>query len=312
MGDWCTGRKRTLAHTVVQVVSWSQVGAEPSFARRGSIEWVICITGWTRGMSTLANLWQYRYFVVGSIVREFQSRYRNSLLGLALVVLPPAAQIAVYTIVFSRLMGARLPGIGDGLAYSIYLCAGFVAWGLFTDIVTRNLSVFLDNANMVKKLVFPRICLPATVLGSAVINFLIISVIFWIFLAAIGRLPRANIIAVLPLVAIQLLLSLGLGLSLGILNVFVRDVGQLTHIVLQFWFWLTPIVYPIAILPDSVRALVSLNPMTPVVTAYQQIFVYQAWPEWNTLGFPLALGLGLTLLAFWVYRRTASYLVDEL
>ncbi|MGQ9427457.1 ABC transporter permease [Gilvimarinus sp. F26214L] len=263
-------------------------------------------------MSTLANLWQYRYFVVGSIVREFQSRYRNSLLGLALVVLPPAAQIAVYTIVFSRLMGARLPGIGDGLAYSIYLCAGFVAWGLFTDIVTRNLSVFLDNANMVKKLVFPRICLPATVLGSAVINFLIISVIFWIFLAAIGRLPRANIIAVLPLVAIQLLLSLGLGLSLGILNVFVRDVGQLTHIVLQFWFWLTPIVYPIAILPDSVRALVSLNPMTPVVTAYQQIFVYQAWPEWNTLGFPLALGLGLTLLAFWVYRRTASYLVDEL
>lgn len=100
-------------------------------------------------------IWSYRGFIWGSVQREFQSRYRNSLLGSFWAILTPLATILIYTLIFSRLMQVRLPGMNDTLAYSIYLCAGILTWGLFAEIIGRCQTVFLENANMIKKLTFP-------------------------------------------------------------------------------------------------------------------------------------------------------------
>ena len=107
-------------------------------------------------MAALLNaLLRYRGFVVGSVKREFQTRYRTSMLGALWLVLQPLALIVVYTVVFSEVMKSRLPGVQSTFGYSIYLCAGVLTWGLFAEIVSRAQSVFVDNANLLKKLSFP-------------------------------------------------------------------------------------------------------------------------------------------------------------
>jgi len=119
----------------------------------------------------------------------------------------------------------------------------------------------LKTSNLIKKISFPRLCLPVTVVANALVNFSIVFALFSIFLLISGNFHGLVYLALIPVLAILIAFAIGLGISLGVLNVFFRDVGQLFGIVLQFWFWLTPIVYPATILPESVRALMRLNPM---------------------------------------------------
>lgn len=258
------------------------------------------------------SLWAYRGFVRGSVMREFQTRYRNSLLGATWTILNPLAMILVYTVIFSQLMKARLPGVDNNLAYGIYLCAGILAWGFFAEVIGRAQSVFLEHANLIKKLSFPRICLPIIVVLNAGLNFTIIFALFLGFLLVTHNFPGWVVVALIPVLAIQILFSIGLGILLGVLNVFFRDVGQFTGILLQFWFWLTPIVYPATILPDSIRPVIEINPMLPLIAAYQGIFVQRTWPDWPSLVPIILLAMGLCLFALRLFRKRAGEMVDEL
>jgi lipopolysaccharide transport system permease protein len=263
-------------------------------------------------MGMVRALWAYRGFILGSVQREFQSKYRNSLLGAAWTVLNPLAMIVVYTVIFAQVMRAKLPGVDSTFAYSIYLCAGVLTWGLFAEITGRAQNMFLEHANLLKKLSFPRLCLPVTVVANASLNFAIVFGLFTLFLFVSGNFPGLSYLALLPVLTIQVAFAVGLGITLGVLNVFFRDVGQFFGIFLQFWFWLTPVVYPVTILPDNIRHLMSLNPMAALVNAYQAILVNGQWPQWQTL-WPVALlslllcGLGLRL-----FRKHAGEMVDEL
>ena len=258
-------------------------------------------------------IWNYRGFIVGSVKREFQSKYRNSMLGAAWTVLNPLAMIVVYTLIFSQIMKARLPGIDSTFAYSIYLCAGILAWGLFAEIVGRGQTVFLENANLLKKLSFPRICLPIITVLNAGLNFAIIATLFIGFLIVSGNFPGLVSLAAIPVLIVQVAFAIGLGMVLGVLNVFFRDVGQFFGIFLQFWFWLTPIVYPANILPEPIgKHLMLWNPMAPIIEAYQTIFVNGQSPEWGTLLIPSLSGIVLCMLGMRLFRKRAGEIVDEL
>lgn len=260
----------------------------------------------------LRAVWSYRGFILGSVQREFQARYRSSLLGALWAILNPLAMIAVYTLVFSQLMQARLPEVRGEYAYSIYLCAGIFAWGLFAEITGRAQTMFLDNANLLKKLSFPRICLPLVVTLNALTNFAIIFTLFLLFLLFSGQFPGLVVLAALPLLLLQTAFALALGLILGVLNVFFRDIGQLFGILLQFWFWLTPIVYPASVIPEAVRPLLVLNPLIPLIQAWQGVFVQGVWPVWSSLLPLLGLSLLLAILGLRLFRQRAGDLVDEL
>jgi lipopolysaccharide transport system permease protein len=260
----------------------------------------------------LRSIWTFRGFILGSVKREFQLKYRNSMLGAAWTVLNPLTMIVVYTVIFAQVMRAKLPGVETTFAYSIYLCAGVLTWGLFAEIAGRSQNVFLENANLLKKVSFPRICLPIIVVGSALVNFAIIFSLFTVFLIVSGNFPGWVYVALLPALVIQIAFSIGLGMVLGVLNVFFRDVGQLFNVLLQFWFWFTPIVYPAAIVPDAARPLLGLNPMARLTDAYQTILVMGRGPDWAAL-WPVAL-LAI-LFCFWglrLFRRHAGEMVDEL
>ena len=263
-------------------------------------------------MSMVRALWAYRAFIIGSVQREFQSKYRNSLLGAAWTVLNPLAMIVVYTVIFAQVMRAKLPGIDSTFAYSIYLCAGVLTWGLFAEIIGRAQNMFLDHANLLKKLSFPRLCLPVTVVANASLNFAIVFALFTVFLVITGNFPGWAYLGLLPVLAIQIAFAIGLGISLGVLNVFFRDVGQFFGIFLQFWFWLTPIVYPASILPESMRPMMAYNPMATLTAAYQTILVTGQWPNWQSLWPVALLSLLLCAMGFRLFKTHAGEMVDEL
>jgi lipopolysaccharide transport system permease protein len=260
----------------------------------------------------LTGAWRYRGFIVGSLQREFQSKYRNSLLGAAWTVLNPLAMILVYTVVFSQVMGNRLSGNTSTFGYSIYLCAGILTWGLFAEITTRSQTVFLDHANLIKKLQFPRICLPIITVLNACINFGIVFGLFTAFLVISGAFPGWVFLALFPVLLVQVLFAIGLGMILGVLNVFFRDVGQFFTILLQFWFWFTPVVYPASALPAGVRGALVWNPMATLVRAYQSILVDAKAPDWVSI-LPVAIvAFGCCLLGMSLFRKRAGEMVDEL
>lgn len=263
-------------------------------------------------MSTFTRLWAYRGFVFGSVRREFQSKYLNSLLGAAWAVVNPLSMIVVYTVIFSQVMRARLPGSDHDFAYSIYLCSGLLTWNFFAEVVVRSQNIFLDNANLIKKISFPRLCLPLVATLNASVNFFIIFVLFLGFLALSDFWPGWPVVAALPVLTIQLIFAIGLGSTLGILNVFFRDVGQFFNIFLQFWFWFTPVIYPVTILPERLQTFAALNPMYAIVNAYHGIFVSGSLPIWGTLAYPLVIGGVLCGLCVHLFRRHAGELVDEL
>jgi lipopolysaccharide transport system permease protein len=263
----------------------------------------------------IRDIWHYRGFVEGSIRREIATQYRGSLLGAAWVLIGPTVTILIYTLVFSHLMRSRLPGVDTAFGYSVYLCAGLLPWAFFTESISRLQSVFVANSNLMKKAMFPRICLPVIALGTAAFNFAVIGSLFLVFLLATGEFPGLVVAAALPALAVQVALATGLGVLFATLNVFFRDVGQGVTLALQFWFWLTPIVYPIGALPGWAQAMLAWNPMAVVVSHYQAVVLYRRLPD---AGSWLALGVvgALALLTLWVglrtYRRRVGELVDEL
>ncbi len=156
-------------------------------------------------------IYRYRGFIIDSVKRDFQSRYQTSFLGAAWLILQPIAMISVYTLIFSELMRARPGGHGRPFAYSIYLCSGVLTRGLFTETLNSLVNVFLTNANILKKLSFPRICLPIIVTASAFINFLIIFGLFVLFLIVTGNFPGMIFFEIIPVLIVQMLFTLGLG-----------------------------------------------------------------------------------------------------
>lgn len=262
--------------------------------------------------NSLSSLWKYRAFIAGSVKREFQSKYRNSLLGVAWPIIQPLAMILVYTVIFSQIMRAKLPGIDSVFAYSIYLCIGIITWSLFSEITTKAQSVFIDNANLLKKLNFPRICLPVIIILNALLNFGIIFTLFTFFLIITGNFPGWVFFDCIPLLILQVAFAIGLGITLGVLNVFFRDIGQFYTIFLQFWFWLTPIVYSGNILPEPIRPLLAFNPLFTVTESYQNIFTKGLGPDWLSLWPLLLAAIVFNYLGFALFRKHAGELVDEL
>jgi lipopolysaccharide transport system permease protein len=256
--------------------------------------------------------WRYRGFVAGSVRREFSARYRSSLLGAAWAVISPLAMVVVYMLVFSQVMKTRLHADADTLDYGIYLCAGVITWSLFAEVVQRSTSMFVDHAGLIKRMNFPRICLPLIVLANATLNYAVVLTVFALVLAVTGHFPGIALLASLPVTAVLCLFAIGVGIIAGILNVFFRDAGQLLGIVLQLWFWFTPIVYPPAILPERLQGWVALNPLAPLVAAQQDVMLGRGWPDWHSLSVPVLASVAVAALALAFFRRRASEIVDEL
>ena len=256
--------------------------------------------------------WRYRFFIISSIKTELRTKFIRSRLGGLWMILNPLAQVLIFAFVLSAVLSAKLPGIDNQYAYAIYLMAGTLGWSLFAEIVSRCLTLFIDNGNILKKLAFPRIALPIIVAGSALVNNILLFVAILSIFAVLGH-PPGLALAYLPvLMLVTVALALGLGLGLGVLNVFMRDIGQVVPVVLQFLFWLTPVVYMVNIIPEKYRAWLVLNPLIPIVTGYQAVLLYNRAPNWVGLGEVAAIAIVSLALSLLVFRKASPEMVDQL
>jgi lipopolysaccharide transport system permease protein len=264
-------------------------------------------------MGMINDTWRFRQFILSSVQSELATRFVRSRLGGLWMVIHPLGLVLMYTLILSAVLSAKLPGMEQTrFAYAIYLLSGILGWSMFAEVVERCSRVFIDNAEMMKKMVFPRICLPLIVVGSALLNnFFLFAAGFLVFIV-LGHIPGWNL-AWLPVVmAVNLGIAAGIGLILGVFNVFVRDVGQMVSLALQYGFWFTPIVYMPGILPEKLRALLQLNPLYWVVTGYQNILVFHAAPHLSGLALVAAFAGLLLVLALYLFRRAAPEMVDVL
>lgn len=262
--------------------------------------------------SLVKAVWQYRYFIYTSVRADFNGRVSRSRLGLLWLVIAPLSQVLIYAFVLSSLMSQRLPNIDNRFSYSLYLLAGFLGWYLFTDIFNRCLTLFIDNANVLKKISFPRMALPFVVVISSTIN----NVIFFVIVAAVylatGYGFSTSLVWLPVLFLLNILFATGLGLVCGVVNVFIRDVGQMCGVVIQFLFWLTPIVYTINILPPLFQKIVMLNPLFWIIDSYHRVLVYGTAPDYAALGALTLLSVALLSLALFLFRKSSSEMVDVL
>lgn len=263
-----------------------------------------------RGM--LRSAWSYRFFILTSIKTELKTKFIRSRLGGFWMILNPLAQVLLFAFVLSAVMSAKLPGINNRYAYAIYLMAGTLGWSLFIEIVNRCLTVFIDNGNILKKLVFPKIALPLIVTGSALVNNVLLFIAILVIFGALGHLPGMALVWLPVLMLLTIAFAVGFGLVLGVLNVFMRDIGHVMPVLLQFLFWFTPIVYMVNIIPEKYRCWLVLNPLIPIVTGYQDILLYNRAPNWIGLGEVAIVAVMLLALSLFIFRKASPEMVDQL
>lgn len=240
------------------------------------------------------------------VKQDLVDRYAGSLLGGLWAFVLPLVNILIFTLIFSKVMGMRLEGFGADFSqynYSIYLVSGVLAWNAFSATVNRVTAFFHDRAGMISKVSVNLQLLPVYVLISEVVVYAISMIFFMLFLAYIGY-PITIEWMWLPFVfAIQQLFAYAIGFTCAWLSVFVRDVKEIVPVVLQLWFWCTPIVYVAGMLPDSIQIYFDLNPLFAFINLYRQIII-----EHNVdgMGSVLLWGAGsitVLFLSLWLFSR---------
>ncbi len=260
----------------------------------------------------IRSVWAYRYFILSSIKNELRVRFIRSKLGALWMIIHPLMQVLIFATILSEVLSAKLPGIDNKYAYALYLMAGTLCWSMFAETVGKCVSLFVDSGNLMKKMAFPRICLPLIAGGTMLVNNLLLLVAIFAVFAVLGHYPEAEALWLPVLMLLTLFFAMSIGLLLGVLNVFMRDIGQVVPVVLQALFWLTPIVYNISILPEHVQNIFKLNPLYPLVTSYQNVLLYNRPPVWGELVWLTVAAVVLALASLVMFRRASPEMVDAL
>ncbi len=261
-----------------------------------------------------ACAWRHRSLLRQLVVREVVGRYRGSIMGLVWPFLSPALMLVMYTFVFGVVVRAKWPQ-GDRLTtvdFSLVLFAALIVHGLFSDCVTRAPALIVSNPNFVKKVVFPLELLPWTALAAALFQALVSILILLAAMLVLNRYISWTI-ALLPIVLIPLLLvTVGLSWFLAGLGVFVRDIGQVMGIVSTGLLFMSPAFFPIEQIPESLRLLVHLNPLTLPIDQVRQVVIWGTMPDWSAFGLWLLVSLAIAWLGYWWFQRTRVGFADVL
>lgn len=258
------------------------------------------------------SIWRFRHFVLSAIRADIRNRFANSRMAGFWLLVQPLVQVAIFATILSSVLSSRLPGVSSKYGYAVYLLAGISAWSLFAETLTRCINVFVENASLLKKISFPRICLPLIVVGASVVNFVALLAVTTVFLLAIGAFPGLAYLWLFPLMLLVIALAAGLGVMLGVINVFIRDLGQGMAVLVSIWFWLTPVIYPITVVPQHVASVLRLNPMTPIVEAFHEVILQGRMPNLMSLAPVAALAILLMTLAVVLFKRASPEMVDVL
>src|SRR5262249_4856980 len=213
----------------------------------------------------LGELWRYRELLYFFVWRDVKIRYKQTVIGVAWVVLQPLLTMLVFTLFFGRL--AKLPS--DGLPYPVFYFSALVPWIYFSTALQATTNVVVDNQRVITKVYFPRLVLPISSVLAGLVDFSIGFVVLVIFLFSYGINPTSAALWLPLFVLLAIATALGVGLWLAALNVLYRDVKYVTPFLIQFWMLASPVAYPSSLVPGRWRWLYGLNPMAGVIDGFR-------------------------------------------
>lgn len=244
--------------------------------------------------------------------RDFSERFSGSSLGISWLLLAPMVNIFIYIVVFSELIGARIPGVESTLGYGVYLVSGLLPWVAFSNTVSRVSTIYVDKRHIISKIKLDLRTFPIFVLLSETVVFLFACTIFLAFMLYFDFQLSRQLIWFPLIYVLQQLFAYSLGFVLAIFHVFLRDLKEFVSVSLQLWFWLTPIVYTFDILPDYATEYFKFNPAFLFIKSYHDIFVYNAAPSVSSLLLLLALGALLLSVGCLLYMKLERDIRDFL
>ena len=217
----------------------------------------------------LKEVWKFKDLLYFLVKRDLKVRFQQTFIGVLWIVLQPLIQMLIFYVILGILV--KVPT--DGIPYPVFYLSGFVVWQLFSQIVNSSAYSLLGNVGLITKAYFPRLALPLSTTIGSIIDFVISFFVLEIFLL-VYHYPITSRYLLLPfLVLLTLIFSLGVGLLFGALMVGFRDTKNLLGFILQIWMFLSPIMYPISIVPEQYRILFYLNPLTGLIYAYRWVFL---------------------------------------
>jgi len=218
----------------------------------------------------------------------------------------------IYILIFSKIMGAKLPGSSATYSYSVYLVSGIIPWAAFSNTLLRTTGVIVEKQHVLTKIHMSIPLLPFVVIASETITFVVSMTLFGVFLAIVGGMNLRLLPYVLLIFCAQQLLAYGIGFVAAILNVFLKDLKEIVSVVVQVWFWFTPIVYVADIVPNFFREFMFLNPAYIFVDAYHNVFVHSIAPRLDLIFILLGVAFITFWLSLWLFEHSEKAIRDSL
>ena len=274
--------------------------------------WLLCKRYSIDFLNFLRSVYVNNYMIRSMVHRNIRARYVGSFLGIFWSIIHPLTQLIIYYFIFSVILKIKLGPEFGGTSFAIWLVAGLLPWMFFAEVVTQSPGSVLEQSGLITKMVFPSEILPLTNLLAALINHLIGVVILIGFLLALGYGISLNIFLIIPSLLATCVFALGISWMLSALNVFLRDIGQIISVFVNIWFFVTPIIYPRHLIPESFQRLYCLNPMLHTVEAYRVGLLGKTDINVTGLSYLLLLALVSFVLGGLVFKKLKPAFGDVL
>lgn len=254
----------------------------------------------------LKEIYAYREMLRNLVAKELRARYKGSVLGFLWTFFNPLLMLIVYSMVFSFVMRAQIEN------YAMFLFVALLPWNYLSASVLQGATSLVQNGALIKKIYFPREVLPLSIVLTNLVNYLLSLFILIPALLAFKIKLTAALLALPAVLLVQTMLVASLAFLVAVANVYFRDLEHIVGILMTVWFFLTPVLYPVDLIPPEARPFFNLNPATPLMEAYRAIFFYGHWPDWVALG-KLAVALSVLMVAsLWVFDKFKRNIAEEI
>ena len=247
--------------------------------------------------SRFVALWGYRDLLWNLVLRDLRVKYKGSTLGFGWSLLNPLLMAAVYTVAFKYIVRIQVEH------FAVFLLSGLLPWTFFGSALSAATSSVGDSAGLIRKVAFPRAMLPLGAVASQFVQFVLMYAVIVAGTSFLSVGPSWALLALLPLLALQLAFTIGMALASATAYVYFRDTRHLLEVGLQLWFWLTPVVYPLTLVPEAYRRYFLLNPMALVVTSCQHVVLERSLPSAWTFAALAAVACGTAVAGFLIFIR---------
>jgi lipopolysaccharide transport system permease protein len=262
------------------------------------------LTGWQA--LSLRELWPFRDLLRTLAMRDVKLRYRQTALGVLWVVLQPLLAAGIFSFVFGRV--AKLSS--DGVPYFLFSYAGLLGWNAFNSVLTRSSGSLVQNSQLISKVFFPRLMLPLSTLASALIDFLVAFALLLVLLPLYHILPTAALLLLPVWLLLLMLMALGLGLIAAALMVSYRDVMHILPVLTQFLMYASPVAYAVSNVPQKLRALYFLNPLTGLLEAFRWSVIGRGTLQMGVLLYSTLFALGLFVFGAYAFKTMERKFAD--